>query len=125
MYFAFDQKDVEISECDKIEWTWNTAFYVKDAKHGIYQVVSETNNTKVPGGVDSGPQTRTGIDDMSHVMRLWSFSSSIKSFFKNAHAQPSSGARCLIFSWTLRLLPFFRCANSEDYGETAGMRKLT
>ena len=42
----------------------------------------------------------------------------------NAHAQPSSGARCLIFGRTLHLLPYFMCANSEDSGETARMRRL-
>ena len=33
--------------------------------------------------------------------------------FSNAHAQPSSGAWCLIFGPTLRLLPYFMCANTE------------
>ena len=33
------------------------------------------------------------------------------------HAQPSSGARCLIFGRTLHLLPFFMCANSDCCGE--------
>ena len=42
----------------------------------------------------------------------------------NAHAQPSSGARCLIFGGTLRLLPYFMCVNSEGSGETAQMRRL-
>ena len=36
----------------------------------------------------------------------------------NAHAQPCSGARCLIFGRTLRLLPYVMCANSEGSGET-------
>ena len=36
----------------------------------------------------------------------------------------SSGARCLIFGRTLRLLPYFMCANSEGSGETARMRRL-
>ena len=43
----------------------------------------------------------------------------------NAHSQPSSGARCLIFGQTLRLLPYFMCANSDGSGETARMRRLT
>ena len=42
-----------------------------------------------------------------------------------AHAQPSSGARCLIFGRTLRLLPYFMFANGEGSGETALMRRLT
>ena len=42
----------------------------------------------------------------------------------NAHAQPSSGAKCLIFGWTLRLFPYFMCANSEGSGEIARVRKL-
>ena len=42
----------------------------------------------------------------------------------NAHEQPSSGARCLIFGRTLRLLPYFMCANSEGSGETARIRRL-
>ena len=51
---------------------------------------------------------------MSHLMRLWYFPSSVNSLL-NAHARPSSGARCLIFG----LLPHFMCANSEGSGETA------
>ena len=42
----------------------------------------------------------------------------------NAHAQPPSGARCLIFGRTLRLLPYFMWTNSEGSGETARMRRL-
>ena len=42
----------------------------------------------------------------------------------NAHAQLSSGARCLIFGRTLCLLPYFMWANSEGSGETARMRRL-
>ena len=42
----------------------------------------------------------------------------------NAHAQLSSRARCLMFGRTLRLLPYFMCANSEGSGETALMRGL-
>ena len=34
------------------------------------------------------------------------------------------GVRCLIFGRTLRLLPYFMCANSEGSGETARMRRL-
>ena len=41
---------------------------------------------------------------LSHHMRLWYFSSSVKLFFKH------SGARCLSFGRTLRLLPYFMCA---------------
>ena len=33
---------------------------------------------------------------LSHVMRLWYFSSSV-AHLSNTHAQPSSGVRCLIF----------------------------
>ena len=50
-------------------------------------------------------------------MRLWYFSSAINSC-SNAHVQSSGVARCLIFGWTLRLLPYFMCANSEGSGET-------
>ena len=57
-------------------------------------------------------------------MILWYFSSSVNSHSSNAHAQPSSAARCLIFSRTLRLLPYSMCANSEGSGETARMRRL-
>ena len=55
----------------------------------------------------------------SYLMRLWHFSSSL-----STHAQQSSGARCLIFGWTLRLFPYFMCANSEGSGETARMHRL-
>ena len=42
----------------------------------------------------------------------------------NAHAQPSNAAGCLIFGRTLRLLPYFMCANSEGSGETARIHRL-
>ena len=42
----------------------------------------------------------------------------------NVHAQPCSGAICLIFGWTLCVLPSFICANSEGSGKTAWMRRL-
>ena len=42
----------------------------------------------------------------------------------NVHAQPSSGARCLIFGRTLRLLAFFMYTNSKGSGETARMCRL-
>ena len=47
---------------------------------------------------------RHDVQKMSHLMRLWYFLSSVNSF-SNTHAQPSSEARCLIFDWTLCLLP--------------------
>ena len=47
-----------------------------------------------------------------------------KSHSSNVHAQPTSGARCLIFGRTPRLRPFFMCANSEGSGQTVWMRKL-
>ena len=37
---------------------------------------------------------------------------------------PSNGATRLIFGQTLRLLPYFMCANSEGSGETARMRRI-
>ena len=40
------------------------------------------------------------------------------------HAQPYSGARCLISGRTLRLLPYFMYANREGSGETAHLRSL-
>ena len=49
----------------------------------------------------------------------------------NTHVQPSSGARCLIFGRTLRLLPDFMCLlpnfmclNSEGFGESERMHRL-
>ena len=36
----------------------------------------------------------------------------------------SHRARCLIFGWTLRLLPYLECANSEGSAEAAQMRRL-
>ena len=79
----------------------------------------------------SYPSIQTGVSGsnsklftyLSQLMRLWYFSSSVNSFFK-AHAQSSSGARCLMFGRTLHLLPYFMCANSEGSGETARMRRL-
>ena len=59
----------------------------------------------------------------SHVMRLVLFILR-KTQLSNAHAQPSSGAKCLIFGRALRLLPYFMCANSEGSGETARMHRF-
>ena len=66
---------------------------------------------------------RIMFEQMSHHVRLWYFSS-IETHSSNAHAQPSTGARCLIFGWTLRRFPYFMCVNSEGSGETAWMRRL-
>ena len=40
------------------------------------------------------------------------------------HVQPSSRARCLIFGWTLHLLPYFVCVISDGSGEAAQMRRF-
>ena len=69
------------------------------------------------------PETVRLLAEISHRMRLWYFSSSVNSFFKRACAD-IQWARCLIFGGTLRLLPLLMCANSEDSGETARMRRL-
>ena len=53
------------------------------------------------------------ILQMSHLMKLWHFSSSVSSY-----KQPSSEASCLIFGQTLCLFPFFICANGKGSGET-------
>ena len=42
----------------------------------------------------------------------------------NAHEQLSSGARCLIFGRTIRLLPYIMCANSEGSADTAWMPSM-
>ena len=60
---------------------------------------------------------------LSRVMKFSTFRPP-KTHSSNAHTQPSSGARCLIVGRTLRLLPYFMCANSEGSGETAWMRRL-
>ena len=52
---------------------------------------------------------------LSHLMRVWYFSSSLNSFFKRA----SKRARYLRFGQTFCLLPYFMCANSELSGENA------
>ena len=60
-------------------------------------------------------------NEMSHIMRLWHFSSSINSFFKRAC---TAIQWCLIFGWTLRLLTYLMCANSEGSSETVQMCRL-
>ena len=54
---------------------------------------------------------------MSRLIRLWHLSPSVNQS-SNTHAQQSTGATRLIFGQTLRLLPYFRCANSEGSGES-------
>ena len=54
----------------------------------------------------------------------WDYGTFRPPYSSHAHAQPSSGARCLIFGRTLRQLPYFMCANSEGSGKTARMRRL-
>ena len=63
------------------------------------------------------------IDNLSHVMRLWYFSSSVNSFFKHA-CVAIQWARCLFYGRTLHLLTYFMCADSKGSGETARMRRL-
>ena len=47
-----------------------------------------------------------------------------KLILQSQHAQPYSGACCLNFGQTLRLLPYFMYVNSEGSGETVRMRRL-
>ena len=61
---------------------------------------------------------------MSQLMRYDTFRLP-KTHSSNAHVQLSSETRGLIFSWTLRLLPYFMYANSQGSGGTAWMRRLT
>ena len=61
------------------------------------------------------------IEPVHEIMALFVLR---KTHSSNAHAQLSSGARCLMFGQTLRLLPYFMCANSDGSGETAWMRRL-
>ena len=44
--------------------------------------------------------------------------------FRKLILQTRQRGKCLIFDRTLPLLPYFMCANSEDPGETARMRRL-
>ena len=39
-------------------------------------------------------------------------------------SQPSTRARCLFFCWTLCLISYLMCANSQGYGKTARMHRL-
>ena len=59
--------------------------------------------------------------EMSHLVRLWHFSSSVNSFFKR-DTQSSNGAGCLIFGRTLHLFHTL-CVNNEGSGQTAWMRR--
>ena len=58
------------------------------------------------------------------IMRLWHFSSSVNSILQTHMPSHLVGLRCLIFRRSLRLLLYFKCANSEGSGETARMRRL-
>ena len=62
-----------------------------------------------------------GKRELSHVRRLRHFSSSVNSFFKRARPM---GLDVWFLGWTLRLLPYFMCANSEGSGEAAHMHRL-
>ena len=42
----------------------------------------------------------------------------------NVYAQPSSGARCLIFGWNFRLLPYFMCATEKALARPCGCAGL-
>ena len=48
-----------------------------------------------------------------------------KLILQTLHAQPPSGARCLIFGQTLHLFLYLMCLNSEGFGETVRMCRLT
>ena len=65
-----------------------------------------------------------GKCQLSHVMRLWYFLSSVKLVLQTCMCSHPLGLDVLFFGWTLRLLPYFMCANSEGSGETARMRRL-
>ena len=52
------------------------------------------------------------------IMRLWTFRP--RKLILQTHMH--SGASCLIFGWTLCLLPYFICVNSEGSGMDAQAR---
>ena len=79
-----------------------------------------TRHRKLP---KSKPDLTIPIDHLSRLKRLWYFSSTVNSFFKRACAAIRWGYMS-DFGRTLRLLPYFKCANSEGSGETARMRRL-
>ena len=104
---------------------------IKRQKHGILYVATWWTGTEILQSIWARKHvwkyTYTYRNlKTSHVMRLWFFSSSINSFFNRASAaiHTYSGGRCLMFSRTRRLLPYFMCAKSESSGEPARMRRL-
>ena len=59
------------------------------------------------------------IDQLSHLMRLWYFSSSINTFFKCPCAAIQWGT-CLIFGWTLHLLPYLCVRTAKALARLCG-----
>ena len=80
---------------------------------------SNNNHTRVH------PNTHLSItNEPSHEIMVLIVLRKLIFSISNMHAQPSNGARCLIFGQTCRLFPYFMCANSEGSAETALARRL-
>ena len=111
---------------------WCKAFYLPVPRPHPQKVLTENLwhdigvQLSICVSVNIHPSLHPGIgvhySQMSQLMRLWYFLSSVNC--SNAHVQPSSGARCLIFGLTLHLLPYLMCVNSEGSGESVWMRRL-
>ena len=103
-------------------WSWSTVC-IQDKKMKMY--IRHPLNEKWTWLICKdrcGVSTRCVNLETEICASSWDYGTFINS--SNAHAQPSSGAKCLIFGRTLCLLPYIMCANSEGSGETAGMHRL-
>ena len=82
--------------------------------------VINTGGSHLAAESDKKQVIQTPVRHLSQLMRSWYFLSSVNSIFKRAFAA-IQGARCQSFGLTLRLLPYFMCANSEASDKTARM----
>ncbi|XP_052245987.1 fibrocystin-L-like isoform X3 [Dreissena polymorpha] len=59
-YFAFSQTELRIEEGDSVRWAWQTAGFLNNVQHGVYQTESLSSTEALTGGISSGNQTRQG-----------------------------------------------------------------
>ena len=104
-------------------WYWNpTSCSPKftDSSDSVYQHWRNPYDLDLWNGRHDTASTEQLFEPAHAIMAVFVLSEPSS----NAHAQPSSGARCQVFGRTLCLRPYFMCANSEGSGEAARMCRL-
>ena len=59
-YYAWDDDNAHIELGDTVRWTWTVPEFITYNRYRVIETESESSETLIEGGIDSGPGTLTG-----------------------------------------------------------------